>query len=69
MKNYEDKQATDEGPGQRGPGDDRGPDRQGEDPSAISPRHDGRPANTGMTENLDGMFDKLRDAAAAHDDD
>jgi hypothetical protein len=30
---------------------------------------DRRPANTGMTETLDGMFDKLRDAAAAHDDD
>jgi hypothetical protein len=69
MKNYEDKQATDEGPGQRGPGDERGPDRQGEDPSATRPRHDARPANTGMTETLDGMFDKLRDAAAAHDDD
>jgi hypothetical protein len=69
MKNYEDKQATDEGPGQRGPGDDPGPNPQGENPSATWPRHARRPSHTGMTETLDGMFDKLRDAAAAHDDD
>jgi hypothetical protein len=68
MKNYEDKQATDEGRASAAPGDDGGPDRQGEDSSATWPGHDRRPANTGMTETLDGMFDKLRDAAAAHDD-
>jgi hypothetical protein len=55
--------------GQRGPGDDGEPDRQGEDSSATSPRRDRRPAHAGMIETLDGMFDKLRDAAAAHDDD
>jgi hypothetical protein len=31
-------------------------------------RHDRRPADAGLTDTLDVMSGKLRDAAAAHDD-
>ena len=55
--------------GPRGPGHDRGLDRQGEDSSATWPRHDRRPADAGMTGTLDVMFGELRGAAAAHDHD
>jgi hypothetical protein len=37
--------------------------------SSYLPRHDRQPAHAGMTGTLDVMSGKLRDAAAAHDDD
>ena len=57
------------GTGQCGPDHDRGPNRQGGNSSATWPRHDRHQAHAGMTDTLDVMFGKLRDAAAAHDDD
>jgi hypothetical protein len=68
MKDLRGQTKHERGTGQRGPDHDRGPDRQGEDSSVTCPRHDRRPAHAGMTDPLDVMFDKLRDAAAAHDD-
>jgi hypothetical protein len=55
--------------GKRGPDHDWGPNRPGDGSSATWPRHDKRPAHTGMANILDVMFDKLRDAAATHGED
>jgi hypothetical protein len=69
MKELRRQESHRRGTGQLGPGHDGGPNRQDEDSSATWLRHDRRPADAGMTATLDVMFDKLRDTAAAHDDD
>jgi hypothetical protein len=55
-------------PHRRGQGQRHGPARGSGDSAGAPPRTDGRAPRAGRPDSLATLFEKLRDAAAAHDD-